>query len=311
MDSATELKTVAVEKEGGLIEYAWRRKKKGNSDKTMAQRCYILSALQKKGANLNDPESVEIVLATEPEYDEKNYPSKKYNAVKAYVSYAKTMKIIWEPISVKYEPKQAFIATPEELLLYVNSAGHRLGTYLQVTHDTGARRGEVAHIKWVDINTENRTISINEPEKNSRSRTLRVPEATIARIKTLSHKYGDYVFNPNPHQYGGLFDDLRKKLVRMHPDNAERLKQIHIHTFRYGFAHRDIKQWKNQKGTQQKLGHKSSSSTDRYTNTVVFNENDWETARATTVEEAEALASKGYAKYDEISGIHLYRRLKP
>ena len=67
------------------------------------------------------------------------------------------MKIIWEPISVKYEPKQAFIATPEELLLYVNSAGHRLGTYLQVTHDTGARRGEVAHIKWVDINTENRT----------------------------------------------------------------------------------------------------------------------------------------------------------
>ena len=28
LDSATELKTVAVEKEGGLIEYAWRRKKK-------------------------------------------------------------------------------------------------------------------------------------------------------------------------------------------------------------------------------------------------------------------------------------------
>jgi integrase len=311
LDSATELKTVAGEKDGNLIEYAWRQKKKGNSDKTIEQRCYLLGALQKKGANLNNPESVETVLATEPEYNDKNQPSKKYNVVKAYLTYAKTMKIIWEPIAVKYEPKQAFIATPEELLLFVNSAGHRLGTYLQVTHDTGARRGEVAHIKWVDINTENHTISINEPEKNSRSRTIKVPEATIARIKTLSHKYGDYVFNPDAHQYGGLFDDLRKKLIRMHPDNAERLKQIHIHTFRYGFAHRLIKQLKPQKEVQQKLGHKSSSSTDRYTNTVVFNENDWETAIAETIERAEELVREGYTKADEFNGKHLYRRLKP
>jgi hypothetical protein len=37
---------------------------------------------------------------------------------------------------------------------------------------------------------------------------------------------------------------------------------------------------------------------------------DWETARATKVEEAEALAKGGYSKYDEIAGVHLYRRLK-
>ena len=39
LTSATEYKTVAGEKDG-LIEYAWRCKKKGNSDKTIAQRCY-------------------------------------------------------------------------------------------------------------------------------------------------------------------------------------------------------------------------------------------------------------------------------
>jgi len=311
LDSATELKTVAGEKESSIIEYAWRCKKKGNGDKTIAQRCYLLGALQKKGANLNNPDSIETILATEPEYNDKNEPSKKYNVVKAYVSYTKRMKIQWESITVKYEPKQAFIATRDELLLFVNGAGHRFGTYLQVTYDTGARRGEVAHIKWTDINTENHTIAINDPEKNSRSRTIKVPEDTISRIQTLSHKYGSYIFNPNPHLYGGEFDVLRKKLVRMHPDNAERLNQIHIHTFRYGFAHREIKQLKPQKEVQQKLGHKSSGSTDRYTNTVVFNENDYEVVRVTTLEDAERYGSQGYTKFEEMNGVRLYRRIKP
>ncbi|MGA2682232.1 MAG: site-specific integrase [Candidatus Bathyarchaeia archaeon] len=311
LDSATEIKTVAGEKESSLIEYAWRCKKRGNSDKTIAQRCYLLGALQKKGANLNNPDSVETILATEPEYNNKNEPSKKYNVVKAYVSYTKRMKILWEPITVKYEPKQAFTPIREELLLFVNSAGHRLGTYLQVTYDTGGRRGEVAHIKWTDINTKNHTIAINDPEKNSRSRTIKVPPPTISRIQTLSHKYDPYIFNPDPHLYGGQFDDLRKKLVRMHPDIAERLKQYHIHLFRYGFAHRDIKQGKHLKEVQQRLGHKSSNSTDRYTNTVVFNETDYETARATTVEDCEKYGHEGWTKYDEMNGTHLYRRLKP
>jgi integrase len=309
LDTATEIKTVAGEPT--LVEYAWKCKKKGNSDKTIAQRCYLLGALQNKGANLNNPDSVETVLATEPEYNDKTQASKKYNSVKAYVSYCKTMKISWEPIRVKYEPKQAFIPTPEELQLFINSAGRRMGTYLQVAHDTGARRGEVAHIKWIDVNTANCTISINEPEKHSRSRTIKVPQATILKIQALPHKYGQYVFNPNVRTYGTQFEKLRNKLIRANPENAERLKQIHIHLFRYAFAHRLMKQLKPQKEVQQKLGHKSSASTDRYTNTVVLNDSDWETARATTIDEAEALASKGYAKYDEINGVHLYRRLKP
>jgi integrase len=311
LGAATEIKTVAGEKESSLIEYAWRLKKKGLGDSTISLRCGILQTLAKKGADLNNPESVETILATEPEYTDKTKPSKKYNTVKAYVSYTKTLKIFWEGIKVTYEPKQAFVGTPEERQLFINSAGHRLGTYLQVTSDTGARRGEVAHIKWTDIDTKAHTISINQPEKNSRSRLLKVPEATILRIQTLSHKYDPYIFNPDPHSKGTQFEDLRKKVVRENPGNADRLKLIHLHSFRYGFAHKLIKQLKPQKLVQQNLGHKSSASTDRYTNTVVFSDTDWETARATTIEEAEKLASQGYTKYDEINGVHLYRRVKP
>jgi len=56
---------------------------------------------------------------------------------------------------------------------------------------------------------------------------------------------------------------------------------------------------------------KSMSSTDRYTNNIVFNELDYEIARAANVEEAEKLGKEGWIKFDEICGVHLYRRLKP
>ena len=71
--------------------------------------------------------------------------------MKAYKSYCKTLKIFWEPVKVAYKSKEAFIATPDELKLYINSAGRRFGAYLQVVYDTGARRGEVAHIKRSDV----------------------------------------------------------------------------------------------------------------------------------------------------------------
>ena len=307
---ATETKTVAGEKEANLIEYAWQKKKKGVGDGTIRTNCSWLSKLIAKGADLNNPDSVETVLATEAEYNDKEKPSKKFNTVKAYKSYCKTLKIFWEPIKVHYESKEAFIATPDELKLYVNSAGRRFGAYLQALHDTGARRGEVAYIKRSDVNTANCTISINKPEKGSKARTIKVQEATIARLQSIDRKYEPYIFNPNSNAPTVQFQKLRAKVCRQNPGEADRLKQIHIHTFRYGFAHRLIKQLKPQKEVQQKLGHKSSASTDRYTNTVVFNDLDWEVARVTTVEEAEALGKIGYAKYDVIGEVHLYRRLK-
>jgi integrase len=308
--SAAEIKTVAGVTETSLIDYAWKLKKKGRNDSTIRIRCSVLSDLIRKGAHLNNTDSVETILAVESQYNDIEKRSKKHLAIMAYQSYCKVQKIFWEPIKDNYQPKEAFIAAPDELKLFINSAGHRLGTYLQVTHDTGARRGEVCHTKYADVNTVNHTISINQPEKGSLTRTIKIPEATIARIQSLDRKYDPYIFCPNSRTYTDQFEKLRYKVCRENPFEADRLGQIHLHTFRYGFAHRLLKQLRPQKEVQQKLGHKSSKSTDRYTNTVVFNDLDFETARATTVEEAEKLGSQGYTKYDEICGVHLYRRIK-
>ena len=40
------------------------------------------------------------------------------------------------------------------------------------------------------------TISINNPEKGSDTRTLKVAPKTIAMLKALPKKYDPYIFNP-------------------------------------------------------------------------------------------------------------------
>lgn len=148
IDSAAIPEIVAGVTETSLIGYAWKLKKKGRNDSTIKIRCSVLSDLIRKGADLNNPDSVETVLAVEPEYNNKEKRSKRHLAIMAYQSYCKVTKIFWERIKDDYQPKDAFIATPDELKLFIKSAGHRLGTYLQVTHDTGI---DVA--KWLTSNT--------------------------------------------------------------------------------------------------------------------------------------------------------------
>jgi integrase len=58
------------------------------------------------------------------------------------------------------------------------------------------------------------------------------------------------------------------------------------------------------------LRHKAIASSMKYVGDINFEEEDFETATATTVEEAEKLAQAGYQKFDEFSGIHIYRRPK-
>jgi hypothetical protein len=66
LGTATENKTVAGEGKGILVEYAWKLKKRQLQENTIALRTYLLNQLVEKSADLNNTDSVETVLATEP-----------------------------------------------------------------------------------------------------------------------------------------------------------------------------------------------------------------------------------------------------
>ena len=304
LDTATEIKTVAGDGKANLIEYAWRLKKRGLQDNTIEGRTHHLERLVKKGADLLNPDSVETVLATE------NYTkSNKRNAVSAYHSFTKVFKIAWEPIKVKYEPKQQYIPTREELLAIIHASGKRLAAACQVALDTGARVGEICRLKWIDVNTENLTISINDPEKNSCTRTLKVTEKTIALVQALPNndKYRVRIFNPNPDTLRAGLEKVRKRLANT--QNNPRFLQIHFHTFRHYYGSNLYRKTKILGLVQQALGHKSIVNTEIYTKSVLFSGDEkYYSTTAKTVEEICKLAEDGWTYFQEVDGIKIFKK---
>jgi len=303
LDTATEIKTVAGDGKANLIEYAWRLKKKGLQDNTIATRTYLLSQLIKKGADLHNPETVETILATEPM---SNAMKRNYSCV--YCSFTKTFKIAWEPIKIHYEPKQPFIPTREELNALISASGKCLAAFLQVALDTGARIGEICRLNWTDVNAKNKTISINEPEKHSRARTLPVTDKTISMIQALPKKHGKHIFNPKPRSIRVNFDSVRKRLAE-NQKNPQFL-QIHIHSFRHFFACNLYRKTKILKIVQDALGHRSIMNTEIYTRLVVFREEEYCSTTAKTVEECCKLAEDGWTFFVEVDGIKVFRKTK-
>ena len=170
---------------GEIVAFAWTLKKKGLKENTIKLRVWNLEWLLRKGANLADPSSVETVLC-----NENMTASMKYSAVAAYKSYCKVNHILWEePLKVDYQPREPFIPTTSEVNALIHGGGKVTSTLLEVAAKTGARVGEICRLKWRDVDFEKRTISVNDPEKGSNTRTIPVPEKTISMLNSLSKRY--------------------------------------------------------------------------------------------------------------------------
>jgi len=58
------------------------------------------------------------------------------------------------------------------------------------------------------------------------------------------------------------------------------------------------------------LRHKSIQNTMKYIHTLQFKDEDFEISTATTLEEIKQLGQAGFVKYDEMNGIHFYKKPK-
>ncbi len=176
---------------------------------------------------------------------------------------------------------------------------------LQIALTKGARIGEICRIKWTDVNTEQSTISINEPEKGSNRRTIKVPEKTIVMVNALPKKYGLNIVNPNTGTHRGNFTNLRRRLSRIQQN--PRFLQIHLHTFRHHFATEKLRQTKLTQHVHYLSGHKTSISTDRYTHIVDYQGDRYYSAIAKTVEEIGQLTEDGWTCFQEVAGVKVFR----
>ena len=90
-----------------------------------------------------------------------------------------------------------------------------------------------------------------------------------------------------------------------------RLMKIHFTTFRH---------WEGTKiahitpgkvlAVKKALGHKRIKNTMKYIHLNHFEDTEFDVATATTIDEMKQIAAKGFEKFDEAYGIHIFRKPK-
>jgi len=90
-----------------------------------------------------------------------------------------------------------------------------------------------------------------------------------------------------------------------------RLRKIHFTTFRHwgGTKIAHITHG-NVLAVKKALGHKNIKNTMKYIHLNHFEDSEFEVATATTIDEMKQLAAKGFEKFDEAYGIHIFRKPK-
>jgi integrase len=278
-------------------------KKDGLADKTIKSRVYLLKNLLKLGADLDNPDSVETILATS------NWTNGyKKNYIDSYKAYTIFKGMEWKKPKCIVPHKEPFLPTDKEITQLISACSKRIATLLKFLYDTGARIGEAVLTEWTDIDFKAKTVRINCPEKNSNARTVKLSDSTIALLKALKMRPDNKIFNPRT-------ETLYTSFLRMRTRIAERLqnpriKKIHFHTFRHLKATMEYAKTKDIKYVKYILGHKRLDTTDLYTHLIHFHEDEYTTVIAKTPEECCKLAQSGFVKFDEFDGMRLYKKRK-
>lgn len=316
LTTATETKTVAGETEkaqqelkGKIIQYAITLKNKGKSEQTIRTYLGALCTLQRKGANLLDPENVEEIIAKQETWSIRA----KRNYIDWYSRFAKFLHLTWEKPDYKAPVKVPFLPTEAEIDQLISGSPRKVSIALQIAKETAARIGEIVRIKWTDINFQNNLIAINEPEKGSNSGVYKVSNELLTRILKLP-KTSDRIFGK------GSRDSLTNGLITTKKKLASsfcnpRLLQIHFHTLRHWKLTTYAHLIKDPFQVQLFARHKDMKSTTRYIHLerAIYNASDndeWIVKAAKTVDEASKLISVGFEYVTEVEGFKLFRKRK-
>ena len=293
-----------AEIKGKVVEVIWKLKKEGYSKSTIYSYSKFLGLLTKYGANLFDPESVKEVIAKQNSWGN----SSKMMAVAAYTMFASINEIPWNP--PKYKPKRQlpFIPLENEIDSLIARAGKKLATSLQLVKETGMRIGEACKLKWINVDLQRNTITVNDPEKGSNPRMFKVSCKLTAMINNLP-RTNDYVFGKQkPRSIAVHLRIVRMRLAKKLQN--PRLNHIHFHTLRHWKATVEYHKTKNLLHVMQMLGHRDIKSTMIYTHLIELEGDEYHSAVAKTTEEAKELIETGFEYVCTHQDLLLFRKRK-
>jgi len=288
-----------------IINYAWQLKKNGRAESTIETAIDRLKRLAKL-CDIQEPEQVKATLAT---LEWQN--NTKHTVAQIYNGYLKYLGKNW--IKPKYTKEHGlpFIPTEKELDSLICSGTIKTTTLLQLLKETGARIGEIARTKWIDIDLERKTIHITA-EKGSNSRILPISTKLIAMLNNLP-KINENVFQTHKNSLRKTFHALRKRTITKL--NNPRLKKISFHTFRHFKGTMEYHKTKDIIHVKTVLGHRNIESTMVYINiesALFLSTSDDYTCKATTNDnEATQLIENGFEYITTTpNGLMLFRKRK-
>jgi integrase len=287
---------------GKIIEHAIWMKKEGYAEQTITRRIRLLTTLVKRGANLFDPESTKTTIAEQQKWSLRT----KEVAVETYSCLLKMMKATWEPPHYRPVRKLPFIPTEQEINQLIAGCNKKTSTFLQLLKETGARCGEAWQLTRIDINPENRTVNIT-PEKGSEPRMLKISDKLTAMLNSLPNNQPQ-VFQGKYKSFVRGFRLQRNKIARKLEN--ERIHKITFHTFRHWKATMEYAKTKDILHVMKMLGHKNIQNTLLYTQLISFENDDFHSATAKTVQEIQKLVEAGFEYVCETDEVKIFRKRK-
>ncbi len=238
---------------GKVLEFAWYLKKKGRKQTTIKTYISYLNTLIENGVNAENPEAVKDFLATAPWKD-----ASKHTFCHLYTTFLKFLGKQWEQPSYYPTRKLPFIPTEDEIDQFVAASGKKLAAALQIAKETAMRVGEIAKLKWTDIDFEKGIIFCNSPEKNCEPGVYKISQKLISMLNMLPRER-EYIFGPSPRNLKTLMYYTRKKILRKLCET--RLASIGFHTLRHWKATKLYHETKNPLLVKEFLRHRNLDST--------------------------------------------------
>jgi integrase len=259
--------------------------------------------LVRRGADLFNPESVKATIMFQQWSN-----STKAQIIAAYKRFAVLNHISWTPPKCKIVRKLPYIPLEKDIDELIASCGKKLSTVLQLLKESGMRIGECLRLDWDDIDLEQRTIVINNPEKHGNPRMFKISEKLVMMLNRIPRD-SNKVFGSSWQTMRSNFNAQRKRSAKKLGN--PKLLRIHFHTLRHFKATMEYHRTKDILYVMKLLGHKNIANTLLYTQLVEFEENDqYCTAVADNVEDAQKLIQSGFEYVCNHENVMLFRKRK-
>jgi integrase len=259
--------TTPAQSEQDIFDFKLDQQKNGRADETIRTRIQVLRQVAKL-CDINNPEIIKIWLSDPKNEHQFTKPCTWSNKTKtkfidSYSAYLQYKQILWTPPKYTINEKLPFIPTETEIDMLIAGTGKVLSTVLQTIKETGIRIGELVLLKWINLDTERKTLNIT-PEKGSNPRILPISDKLIEMFKRLPRNHNDNILQPRKGILRTYLCDQRKRLAKKL--NNPRLQSISFHTLRHWKGTIEYHNTKDIMHVKYVLGHKSLNSTLIYIN---------------------------------------------